>query len=351
MLLIGIDEAGYGPKIGPLCHGYAALRCPDCESGTPPDLWELLHPSVMRHPAYVGSLIVDDSKKIYTPALGLRVLQQGIRSFLDCLGAANSASSDDMYQRILPDADRARLEEDCWGRALENMAQEADKIAAEQAASEAEALKKKTPRRKKEKPHPLGPPPKNIPCLSDALNSRNVSVLALGARALSARHYNAALTNHASNKADVNWNVIAEEFSRLMSLAQPGEDIYAVIDRQGGRKFYTGKISALFAGSMAWVEKETPHASIYKIETPERTIRVAFLVDADGLSFPVALGSMAAKLARELCMQRLNAFFKSHAPEIRPTAGYYGDANRFLKETKALRKKLAIENAALIRTK
>ena len=60
---------------------------------------------------------------------------------------------------------------------------------------------------------------------------------------------------------------------------------------------------------------------------------------------------MAAKLARELCMKRLNDYFRSHAPELKPTAGYYGDARRFLRETSGLRKKLGIANGAFVRIK
>ena len=59
MLLIGIDEAGYGPRIGPLCLGYSAIRCREFAPGEPPDLWKLLHPSVMRVPAFDGSTVVD----------------------------------------------------------------------------------------------------------------------------------------------------------------------------------------------------------------------------------------------------------------------------------------------------
>src|SRR5437762_979000 len=83
------------------------------------------------------------------------------------------------------------------------------------------------------------------------------------ARDLIARHYNTALATSA-NKADVNWSTIAELLAALVSLAKPGENIYAVIDRQGGRKFYNGHLSELFAGAMTWVELETPRKSVYK---------------------------------------------------------------------------------------
>jgi hypothetical protein len=356
VLLIGIDEAGYGPRLGPLCHGYCALRGPEPADGgiEPPDLWKVLRPSVMRYPAYEGAITVDDSKKIYSPALGLNLLRHGVSAFLECISEAGNGSipviGDDaallraMYERILPQCDRESLEEDAWGCLPPQTAISAEDIAAQAASALTDGAAKKVRVKKVRKSR------KRIPPLREALSHCRMSVVALGARALSARHYNSALQT-GGNKADVNWSVIATQFTRMMALAEPAENVYAVIDRQGGRKFYAGKIGALFPGAMPWVEVETQRKSVYKIEHDGRTVRVAFLVEADGETLPVALASMAAKLARELCMQRLNAYFKQHVPELRPTAGYYGDANRFLRETKSLRETLGIGNGAFVRVK
>jgi hypothetical protein len=60
---------------------------------------------------------------------------------------------------------------------------------------------------------------------------------------------------------------------------------------------------------------------------------------------------MCAKLARELCMARLNAFFRRHLPDLEPTAGYATDAKRFLRDTAALRRKLGITDDAFVRVK
>ena len=351
MLLIGIDEAGYGPKIGPLCHGYCALRCPDPTGSEPPDVWKILKPSVMRHPAYEGAITVDDSKKIYSPATGLNLLRQGVAAFLECIGSSEPGVAvigsetemlRAMYERILPAADRVLLEEDAWGCLPADVAISTADLEAQAATEGAEKQKTRAKKVRKSR--------RRIPPLREALANTGINVVALGARALSARHYNTAMVT-GNNKADVNWSVIAAQFTQMMQLAAPGENVYAVIDRQGGRKFYAGKIGALFPGAMPWVEVETQRKSVYKIEQDNRTVRVAFLVEADGETLPVALASMAAKLARELCMLRLNAYFKKHLPELRPTAGYYGDANRFLRETKVVRETLGIANGVFVRVK
>jgi hypothetical protein len=351
VLLIGIDEAGYGPRIGPLCHGYSAIRCRD-DHPTPPDLWKLLHPSVMRVPGFAGSTIVDDSKKVHGSPGGKELLARGIRAFLSCAPGAPETSSEclnELYVRILPEQDRIRLEEDEWCTVLAQVeqAEPLPEASPEEPSSEPSLGK---PKRVSKSVAALGPAPEKIPPVHEALSQNGITVMAVGARGMSAKHYNTVLRS-GKNKADVNWSVIADQFLKLVTLAQPGEPIHAVIDRQGGRKFYAAKVGDLFPGAMPWTESETPTTSVYRIDADGRTVRVAFMVDADGQTLPVALGSMAAKLARELCMKRLNDYFRRHEPQLKPTAGYYGDASRFLRETRGLRKKLKIPNAALIRLK
>lgn len=341
MLLIGIDEAGYGPVLGPLCHGYSAIRCPDAKPPHPPDLWELLHPSVMRFPGVDGSVVVDDSKIVHGAPDGKELLRRGVLAFLECCNENPLCLDADVYALILPDHDRARLEEDAWCAAL---------CAALESQESPEIPESPKPQRSSRKISSRKKPAKPIPAVRESLARQQMSVVALGARGLSARHFNAAMAN-CKNKADVNWSVIAEQLSKLLAHALPGEHVHVVIDRQGGRKFYAEKIGELFPGAMVWVEQESDAASVYGLDWDGRTLRIAFKVDADGQSLPVALGSMAAKLAREICMKRLNQYFQSHDPELRPTAGYYADGNRFLKDTRGLRKKLGIHDHVFIRVK
>jgi hypothetical protein len=48
-------------------------------------------------------------------------------------------------------------------------------------------------------------------------------------------------------------------------------------------------------------------------------------------------------------MRRFNAFWKQYLPEVAPTAGYYGDGQRFLQDIDAKRRELGITDELLIR--
>src|SRR6185295_8698017 len=72
---IGIDEAGYGPNLGPFVMTLVACRVPNKRRGV--DLWELLKMCVRRadEPAD-HRLVVADSKLVYSPAAGWRHLEK-----------------------------------------------------------------------------------------------------------------------------------------------------------------------------------------------------------------------------------------------------------------------------------
>lgn len=93
LVMVGIDEAGYGPLLGPLCIGMAALRLEDWKPGDPaPDLWKTLGGSVCRKPGdKLGRVAVEDSKKLKLPNDSknrhpLTHLERGVHAFLRCLG-------------------------------------------------------------------------------------------------------------------------------------------------------------------------------------------------------------------------------------------------------------------------
>jgi ribonuclease HII len=78
--------------------------------------------------------------------------------------------------------------------------------------------------------------------------------------------------------------------------------------------------------------EETPQRSAYKLNHNGTSWTFDFAVEADQHRLPVALASMTAKYVREVLMTQFNAYWRQDAPQVAPTAGYYTDAKRFLKE-------------------
>ena len=63
----------------------------------------------------------------------------------------------------------------------------------------------------------------------------------------------------------------------------------------------------------------------------------------------VALASLISKYVRELLMESFNAYWSREVPGLRPTAGYYQDGLRFLKDIQPHLKRLGLTREGLVR--
>ncbi|MBI3829672.1 MAG: hypothetical protein HY291_09160 [Planctomycetes bacterium] len=306
--------------LGPLCHGLSVFRVPD--AAEPPDLWEKLSPAVSKHPAPAGAVVVDDSKVVYNGPNKFKRLLHGIMAFKGCEeGRPHSVDPTlALLENLLSPDDCAKCQSEPWGRA----------------DVEAFVMERCTP--------------EDSAALLQKLSARKIGLCVLQSRALISRDYNAEV-QRTGNKAEVNWMRATALLRHGVSRAKPSEKIHATIDRQGGRKFYAAALSELFGGTLVRTLIEEKARSAYALDVNGGTLHIEFIEKADSRSLPVALASMAAKLTREIGMARMNAYFRSHAPNLAPTAGYYTDAQRFLAETTALRRRLRIDDAAFIRVK
>lgn len=333
LLLAGIDEAGYGPTLGPLCVGMSMFRVNEWESReTTPNLWKLLEKGVCRTPGRAGKtdsrgrVAIADSKELklansVTTTHPLVHLERGVLSFARLL-LDDCPDCDDALHAMLGASLPAHT---CY-------AGEAVKI-------------------------PVAHTPAELGIKSNAVAracaKAGVSLALLRCTLLAEPRFN-EIVRDVGSKAETTATALVEHLKLAWSVFEgspPEARLGIVCDRQGGRMAYGDLLQRAFPDAEVRVVEQTESRSAYTIERNGRRAGVAFLVEAESAHLPVALASMVAKYARELAMMRFNRYWGGRASEVRmelkPTAGYSQDARRWLDQAGPLL--TSVDREALIR--
>jgi len=348
LLYAGIDEAGYGPLLGPLCVGCAAFVLPDApgEAGEPPCLWRLLSAAVCRGTNDRRRRIaVEDSKKLKgaRDAAGhpLRHLERGVAAFSSAVPGAPAEWTED-------DALLGALGAHTGG------------IVPAAAGAPASAPPEGAPWHAERHPLPVGNDAATLriagAMLRASLAKAGIECAALRVRAIDAAEFNAQASRIA-NKATINFMAAMLHVDAVRrAAAARGIDAWVALDRQGGRTSYREPLQSSFPDARIRILEESEGQQRYRLEfapaagTPAHAVTVGFELGGEERHLPIALASMAAKFARELHMRRLNAFFARHVPDLRPTAGYVQDGRRWLGDIGSSARDLGIAESALVRS-
>lgn len=321
----GIDEAGYGPMYGPLTVGCAALRVEHFPFGTqqaiqaPPDLWALLGKAICKTAKGAkGRILVNDSKKLKTASSGLKNLEPGVLAFAAAASGAIPGSYTQLMAALAP-IGMSNASDLPWYAGDCPLPAENDAMALRIGAR----------------------------VLQDALAGAQVKVLGLRANVVHEDRYN-AMVAATRNKASVSFTFVAGHLVRLWD-AFGRDPLFVAIDRQGGRTHYRALLAQLFPEAALSVLEEDEDRSAYHLTEGPRRMTVLFATGSEEIHLPVALASMSAKYARELSMERFNAYFAKVAPHVKPTAGYGEDANRWRDDMLPVLKKAKIDHARLRR--
>lgn len=157
-----------------------------------------------------------------------------------------------------------------------------------------------------------------------------------------AKAFNRALTE-AGTKFHINLRGFEAVLSHLMP--SDGADFQAVCGRNGGMKSYVPHVQKLALEADA--DSETAQCSEYRVGANGK---VRFEVDADSRDPLVGLASMLGKYVRELWMLRINTFYQGHDASLLPISGYRDPRTRaWLIKTQPLRLRLQIEDECLLR--
>lgn len=336
-LIIGTDEAGYGPNLGPLLITATAWRVPDEHAGG--NLYELLCEGVTRETTDGDArLAIADSKLLYKPRGPLTLLERAVLSALAIRESPFNyrQSWRELWKSLDPNCGQS-LEALPWDTRYDEPLPVAVQIDDVQSCVEA---------------------------LSIILQQQDVELVDVRMRAIFPGEFNGrvrkcgskgALLTEATLQlvADVVSNVTAGYRQPVLrgngaATATAREPIHVVCDKHGGRNRYAAALQHIWPDSWVDIVAESRPKSVYRLNLAGANAEFQFQTDGEA-RLPSALASMVSKFLRELAMRALNAFWQSHLPNLRPTAGYPTDAKRFKADIEAKRRELGIAEDLLWR--
>lgn len=321
-LVIGADEAGYGPNLGPLVVSLTAW-----EVQGPPESVDFYEPlrGVVERPGVRGPtngerpLVIGDSKAVYQPSSGLGQLERGVLAALGQLGPVPRTAAG-LAERLDPAAAEV-MQRLPWHEGADGPVPcEVEWGLIEQDAGR----------------------------LARGLKEAGLRLAAMASRALFPEAFNARveeLGNKSAALTDVTLSLVFQTLVRL----EPASCL-VICDHHGSRQKYAACLSGFLDGGLVSVAEESAERSIYRFAIEGRPVEVRFVVRAEE-HLPVALASMTSKYFREVAMRAFNAWWCERVPGLRPTAGYPVDARRFKDQIKSEQDRLGIADGVLWRRK
>jgi len=302
-LVIGMDEAGYGPNLGPLLTTASVWEV----TGDPRkfDFWASLAPSVSQTPCGDGRLYVTDSKVVYTPQRGLQDLERGVLAVMSLTGPRPTTYRE-FITRITGDA--TLLDVEPWFAGVDL-------------------------------PLPLVACAVDIDSMADALRKNlwqcKVVLRDIRADVVLTERFNRVVTEF-DNKASAHASFVFGLLGKVWPIAQ---QTLVIGDKLGGRNRYDDLIAGIPGIEMVFRQEECSLISRYRVGLSE----LRFQQKAEQ-HFPVAVASMVCKYAREVSMELFNRFWLQQIPGLKPTKGYPEDAKRFRQDVNKQRHELGISD-------
>lgn len=331
-LLIGMDEAGYGPNLGPLVVTAVVFEVPG--KVTEVDLWREFAGIVSPDIAPRGEHIqIADSKLVYTPVRGLAALEAGVLTAVNVWRSFDSGRTGTEFDHV-----PKTFRELCQLVATpENSVSDSaawhsgDDLAIPHVsfkeASRGDHVDTQLFERWRTR------------CDECGIRLREIRSAIISPRRFNER------TRQCDNKAralsEISMHLLGESWQEC---ATTDESALIIADKHGGRNRYHDFLPLAFGDQFIRCREEKAESSRYQVGRAE----IRFETKSERY-LPVALASMVSKYLRELSMILFNRFWTARVPGLKPTAGYPLDARRFRAAIAAVQRELGIPDDDLWR--
>lgn len=350
---VGMDEAGYGPNLGPLVVAATVWQVDDLRQR---DLYAVLAEAVARDAAEAAAtqrLAVADSKQLYQPQRGLADLERGVLASLATLDAMPTS-----FGALL-----AAVTNHVANHAANHAANHSANHSANHTAIRAANGQRRRPRAtaarnpipwlsRVDEPLPVAAVADDLAAaatrLDRSMRRKHCRLVDVRAAVVEPHTFNDLVDEHDGKGAALSETTLGLLSAILPDL--PSEPVAVVCDKHGGRNHYVELLHGRFSDDLVEVRRESRAVSEYRCGPPQRRVEIAFRTGGEEF-LPVALASMTAKYLRELSMRAFNAFWQAEVPQLRPTAGYAVDAKRFRRDIAATQHRLGIADRVLWRNR
>ncbi|QDT40372.1 Hypothetical protein Pan241w_04290 [Gimesia alba] len=315
--LIGMDEAGYGPNLGPLVITASLWEVP----GDPRefDFWQALESVVsQKKPGKKSSqLHVADSKQVHSSTAGLSPLERSTFPFLQLFNGAEELTSLETLWRLLVASPEhlVEIQQQPWNENGEFTIPTA-------VTAESVELSKQD--------------------LQQVLDAAGIQLHAFCSEIVLPARFNRLCREYGS-KGVMLTRLCMQLLTRVWD-RDSTEPTLIIGDKHGGRNRYDEFLDEILDGEMIFRVEESTAKSVYKVGNTE----IRFQTKAEA-HFPVAVSSMVCKYTREVMMELFNQYWSKHVPDLKPTKGYPVDARRFKSDIAAAQEQLAISDQILWR--